>query len=136
MLKYVCVGIHIHICIYTLFFVQLPSHVQLFATPWMAARRASLSFTSPRSLLKLISIEPMMPSNHLILCCPFLLLPSVFPSFGVFFSKSALHIRWPEYWSFSFSVSPSNEYSCIYRYIHMNIHHIYTHMRITGSSFY
>ena len=81
------------------------------ATTWTAARQASLSLISSRSLLKLISIESVMPSNHLILCCPLLLLPSVFPSIRVFSSESALHIRWPKYWSFSFSISPSNEYS-------------------------
>ena len=85
--------------------------VQLFATPWMAAHRASLSFIICQSLLKLISIESMMPFNHLILCHSLLLLPSIFPSFGVFSNESALCIRWPKYWSFSFSISPSNEYS-------------------------
>ena len=90
--------------------VQLLSHVWLFATPWIAARQASLSITNSQSLPKLMSIEPMMPSNHLILCHP-LLLPSIFPSFRVFSNVSGLHIRWPEYWSFSFSISPSNEYS-------------------------
>ena len=80
-------------------------------TPWTAAHHASLSFTISRSLLKLMSIESLMPSNHLILCRPLLLLPSIFPSIRVFSSESALHIRWPKYWSFSFSVSPSNEYS-------------------------
>ena len=92
--------------------VQLLSHVQLFATPWTAARQASLSFTVSWSLFRLLSIELMMPSNHLILCLPLLLLPSLFPSLRVFSSmKSALHIRWPKYWSFIFSTSPSNEYS-------------------------
>ena len=90
--------------------VQSLSHVQLFATPWTAARQASLSFTVSRSLLKLISTESMMPSNHLILCHP-LLLSSVFPRIRVLSSESALHIRWPKYWSLSFSISPSNEYS-------------------------
>ena len=79
-------------------------------TPWTAARQASLSFTIPQSLLKLMSIESVMPSNHLVLCHP-LLLPSVFPSIRVFSNESALHIRWPNYWSFSFNISPSNEYS-------------------------
>ena len=87
--------------------------VQLFATPWMAAHRASLSFIIYQSLLKLISIESMMPFNHLILCHSLLLLPSIFPSFGVFSNESALCIRWPKYWSFSFSISPSNEYSVL-----------------------
>ena len=80
------------------------------ATPWTAACQASLSFTISQSLLKLKSVESMMPSNHLILCCP-LLLPSVFPIISVFSSELALFIRWPKYWSFSFNISPSNEYS-------------------------
>ena len=80
-------------------------------TLWTAARQASLSFTIPWSLLKLMFIESVMPSNHLILCHPLLLLPSIFPSIRVFSSESALPIRWPKYWSFSFSISPSNEYS-------------------------
>ena len=91
--------------------VQLLSHVRLFATLWTTARQASLSITNSQSLLKLISIESMMPSNHLILCRPLLLLPSIFRSIRVFSNESALHIRWPKYWSFSFSISPSNEYS-------------------------
>ena len=85
------------------------SRVWLFVTPRTAAHQASLSFTIFRSLLKLMSIELVMPSNSLILCCPFRLLPSIFPSFGVFSNESALLIRWPKYWSFS--ISPSNEYS-------------------------
>src|SRR5574337_641706 len=91
--------------------VQSLSHVQLFATPWTAACQYSLSMTSSWSLLKLMSIESVMPSNHLILCCPLLLPPSIFPSIRVFSSESILRIRWPKYWSFSFSISPSNEYS-------------------------
>ena len=89
--------------------VQLLSCVQLFATPWTAAHKASLSITNSWSLLKLVSIESVMPSNHLILCHPLLLLPSIFPSIRVFSNESVLHIRWPKYWSFS--ISPSNEYS-------------------------
>ena len=89
--------------------VQLLSHVWLFVTPWTAALQASLSITNSQSLLKLMSIESVMLSNHLILCPPFLLLPSIFPSIGVFSNDSVLHIRWPKYWSFS--ISPSNEYS-------------------------
>ena len=81
------------------------------ATPWTAAHQASLFITNSRSLLKLMSIELMMSSNHLILCRTLLLLPSIFPSIGVFSNESAFHIRWPEYWSFSFSISPSSEYS-------------------------
>ena len=91
--------------------VQSLSRVGLFATPWTAARQASLSIINSRSLLKLMSIESVMPSNHLILCHPLLLLPSNFPSIRVFSNESVLRIRWPEFWSFSFSVSPSNEYS-------------------------
>ena len=87
------------------------SHVRLFATPWTAARQASLSIMNSQSLRKLMSIEWVMPSNHLILCRLLLLLPSIFPSIRVFSNESVLHIRWPEYWSFSFSISPSNEYS-------------------------
>ena len=92
------------------FVVQLLSCVQLFATPWTAAHQASRSFASPWSLLKLMSTESVMPSNHLILCCH-LLLSSLSPRIRVFSSESALHIRWPKYWGFSFSISPFNEYS-------------------------
>ena len=90
--------------------VQLLSRVQLFAIPWTAAHQASLSITSSQSLLKLMSVELVIPSNHLILCCPLLLLPSIFPSIRVFSNESVLRIRWPKYWSFSFSISPFNEY--------------------------
>ena len=83
----------------------------LFGTPWTAARQASLSFTTSLSLLKVMSMEWVMPAHHLILCCPLLLLPSIFPSIRVFSNELALCIRWPKYWSFSFSISPSNEYS-------------------------
>ena len=93
------------------FIVQSLNRVQLVATPWTAAHQASPSFTIPQSLLKLMPIESVMLSNHLILCHPLLLLPSVLPSIRVFSNKSALHIRWPKDWSFSFSISPSNEYS-------------------------
>ena len=89
--------------------VQSLSSVWLFATQWTAACQASLSITNSQSLLKLISIELVMPSNHLILCCPLLLLPSIFPRIKVFSNESVLRIRWPKYWSFS--ISPSNEYS-------------------------
>ena len=90
--------------------VQSLSRVWLFANPWTAAHQASLSITNSRSPPKPMSIELMMPSNHLILCCPLLLLPSIFPSIRVFSNESALHIRRPKYWSFSFSISPSNEH--------------------------
>ena len=91
--------------------VQSLSHVQLFATPWTAALQASLCFTTSQSLLKLMSIESPMLSNHLVLCPLLLLPPSIFPSIRVFSNKSTLHIRWPKYWSFSFSIGPSNEHS-------------------------
>ena len=91
--------------------VQLLSIVWLFATPWTAACQASLSITNSRSLLKLMSIESVMPSNHFTLCRPFLLLPSICPSIRVSSNESAFRIRWPKYWSFSFSISSSNEYS-------------------------
>ena len=97
-----------YICISS---VQLLSRVCLFVTPWPAAYQVSLSITNSQSLLNLISIESVMPSNHLILWRPLLPSPSIFPSIRVFSSESALHIRWPKYWSFSFGISPSNEYS-------------------------
>ena len=91
--------------------VQSLSRVQLFETPWTAPRQASLSITNSQNSLKLITIESVMPSNHLILCHPLLLRPSIFPNIRVFPNESALHIRWPKYWSFSFNISPSNEHS-------------------------
>ena len=94
--------------------VQLLSCVRHFSTPWTPARQASLSITNSQSLLKLMSIELVMPSNPLILCCPLLLPPSIFPSIRVFSNESALRIRWPKYWSFSFSISPSNEPSWLH----------------------
>ena len=90
--------------------VQSLSRVQLFATPWTAAHQASLSITSSQSPPKPMSIKSVMPSNHLILCCPLLLLPPIPPSIRVFSNESALHIRWPKYWSFNFNISPSNEH--------------------------
>ena len=92
-------------------FIQSLSHIWLFVSPWTAAPQASLSITNSQSLLKLISIESVMPSNHLILCCPLLLLPSIFPSIRVLYKESGLRMRWPKYWCFSFSISPFNEYS-------------------------
>ena len=89
--------------------VQSLSRTRLFVTPWNAAPWASLSITNSQSLLKLMSIESVMPFNHLILCCPLLILPSVFPNIRVFSNKSIIFIRWPKYWSFSFSISNSNE---------------------------
>ena len=91
--------------------IQSLSWVRVFGTPWTAACQASLSITNSWSLLKLKSIKSVMPSNHLILCRPLLFLPSIFPSIRVFSNESVLHIRWPKYWSFSFSISPSSEYS-------------------------
>ena len=91
--------------------VQLLSHVWLFATPWTAVRQASLSITNSQSLLKFMSIDSVMPSNHLILCHPLLHPPSIFPSIRVFANESVLRIQWPKYWSFSFNISPSNQYS-------------------------
>ena len=91
--------------------VQSLSRVQPFANPWTTARQASLFITNSQSLLKLMSIKSVMPSNHLNLCRPFLLLPSIFPSIRVFPNESVLRIRWPKYWSFSFNISPSNAYS-------------------------
>ena len=90
--------------------VQSLSCVRLLVTPWTAAHGASLSITSSQSLLKLMSIKSVMPPNHLILCRPLLLLPSIHSSIRIFSNESALHIRWPKYWSFSFSISPSNEH--------------------------
>ena len=90
--------------------VQLLSHVRLFATPWTAAHQASLSINNPWSSPKLMSIKSVIPSNHLILCRPHLLLPSIFSSIRVFSNESALRIRWPKHWSFSFNISPSNEH--------------------------
>ena len=91
--------------------IQPFSHVQLLVTPWTAACQASLSITNSQSLPKLMPIESVMPSHHLILCHPLLLLPSTFPTIRVLSNESVLHIRWPKYWNFSFSISPSNEYS-------------------------
>ena len=108
MYLYVC--IYVSICRY-ISIIQSLSCFQLFATPCTAARQASLSITNAQSLLKLMSIESVMSSNHLILCHPLLLLPSIFPNIRVFSNESALRIRWPKYWSFSFRISPSNEYS-------------------------
>ena len=91
--------------------VQWLSRVRLFATPWIAARQASLSVTNSRSSLRLMSTESVLPSSHLILCCPLIILPSIFPSIRIIPNESVLRIRWPNYWSFTFSISPSDEYS-------------------------
>ena len=101
------------VCIFKYFqvvIVQLLGCIQLFATPWTAVCQGPLSFNISWRLLKFVSIELVMLSHHLILCCPLLLLPSIFPSVRVFSNESALHIRWPKYWSFSFNISPSNEH--------------------------
>ena len=102
----ICCNVH-----WILAVVQSPSHAWFFVTPWTAACQASLSFTVSQSLIKFMSIESVMASNHLTLCHPLLLLPSIFPSMRIFSSELALLIRWPKYWNFSFSISPSNEYS-------------------------
>ena len=115
---YKCMYSIVSVCISVLFrermsiyiSVQSLSRVRLFATPWTAARQASLFITNSRSLLRLISIELVMPSSHLILCLPLLLLPSIIPSIRVFSNESVPHIWWPKYWSFSFNISPSNEH--------------------------
>ena len=101
----------VYVCAKSLQFssVQSLSRVQLFVTPWTAAHLASLFITNSQSLPKLMSVELVMPSNHFILFHPLLLLPSIFPNIRVFSNESALHIRWPKYWSFSFNISPSNE---------------------------
>ena len=101
-------GTHLHVLLSS---AQLLSHVWLPATPCAAVRQSSLSITNSQKLLKIISIESVMPSNHLILCHPLFLLPSIFPSIRVFSNESVFHIRWPKYWSFSFNISPSNEHS-------------------------
>ena len=107
---YVCVYVFMYVCMYELSSFQSLSHVQLFATPWTSAHQASLSITNSRSPPKPMSIESVMPSNNLILCRPLLLLPPIPPSIRVFSNESALLIRWPKYWSFTFSISPSIEH--------------------------
>ena len=104
-------------------FSSVAQCVRLFATPWTTACQASLSITNSRSSLRLMSIESVMPSSHLILCCPLLLLPSIFPSIRVFCNESALHIRWPNYWSFSFNISPSNEHPGLISFRSLLQHH-------------
>ena len=109
--SFTCLVFYSYMCSVHISSVQSLSCVQLFATPWTAAHQASLSITNFRSLPKLMSIESVMPSNHVILCCPLLLPPSIFPSIRVFSNESVLRSRWPQYWSFSFIISPSNEHS-------------------------
>ena len=101
----------LHPCLPQFRSVQSLSRVRLFATSWTALCQVSLSVTNSQSVLKLMPIKSVLPSNHLILCHPLLLLPSIFPSIRVFSNESALHFRWPKYWNFSFNISPSNEYS-------------------------
>ena len=108
--------------------VQLLSHVRLFVTPWTTARQASLSITNSQSPPKLMTIESVMPSNHLILCRSLLLLPSIFPSIRVFSNESALHIRWPKYWSFSFNISPSNEHPGLISFRMDWLNHFYSNV--------
>ena len=107
----VCGKLKFNLYLFKFSSVQSLSHVQLFATPWTAACQVSLSITNSQSLPEVISIESVMSSNHFILCHPILLPPSIFPSIRVFSNESTLHIRWPNYWSFNFSISPSNEHS-------------------------
>ena len=105
-----CVCVYVFVLVTQFSSVQLLSPVGLFVTAWTTAHQASLSITNSRSLNKLMSIESVMPSNHLILCCPLLLFPSILPSIRVFPNESALRIRWPKYWSFSLNISPSNKH--------------------------
>ena len=110
---FLCFTVHKNVVYLFMYFfssVQLLICVRLFVTTWTAARQTSLSITNSRSLPKLMSIESVMPSKHLILCRPLFLLPSLFPSITVFSKESVFHIRWPKYWSFSFNISPSNEH--------------------------
>ena len=102
-----CKKVHVNLCSTLCYSVQSPSRVRFFVTPWTAARQASLSITSSQSLLKLMSIELVMPSNHLNFCCPLLLLPSIIARIRVFYNESVLPIRWPKYWSFSFQINCS-----------------------------
>ena len=110
------IPLYVCVCVCTIVVVQTLSHIWLFATPWMAACQVFLSFTISQSLLKLMSIKSAMPSNHLILCYPLLLFPSIFPSTRVFSKESVLCIRWPKYWRFSFNISTSNEYPGLISY--------------------
>ena len=111
----ICIHNFVCVCVCVVV-IQFLDRVQLFATPWTVAHQASLSFTIFWCLLKVMSIESMMPSNHLILCHPLLHLPSVFPRIRIFSNETALHISWPKYWSFSFSISPSSEHSGLISY--------------------
>ena len=119
---------------FTIFF--LFSHVWLFVTPWIAAHQASLSLTISRSLLKLMSIESVMPSNHLILCCPLHLLPSIFPSIRVFSNELVLCIGWPNYWSFSFNISPPNEYSGLISLLSKGLSRVFSNTTVQKHQFF
>ena len=116
--------------------VHLLSHVLLFATPWIVALQASLSSTISHSLLKLMSIELVMPSNHLILCHPLLLLPSIFPNIRVFSNESALRIRWPKYWSFIFCISPFNEYSGLISLQSKGLARVFSNTTVQNNQFF
>ena len=116
--------------------VQLLSHVRLFATPWTAACQASLSITNSQSLLQLLSIVLVMPSNHLILCRPLLPLPSIFPSIRVFSSESVLHIRWPKYWSFSFSINPSSEHPGLISLLSKGLSRVFSNSTVEKHQFF
>ena len=116
--------------------VQSLSHVQLFATPWTVAHQASRSITKSQSLLKLMSIELVMPSDHLILCRPLLLPPSIFPSIRVFSNESALCIRWPKYWSFSFSISPSNEHPGLISLLFKGLSKVFSNTTVQKHQFF
>ena len=121
---------------YHTFTAQLLSCIQLFATPWTAARQASLSITNSWSLLKLISTESVMPCNHLILCRPLLLPPSIFPSIRVFSNESVLHLRWPKYWSFSFNISLSNEYSGLISFWSKGLSRVFSNTTVQKHQFF
>ena len=116
--------------------VQSHSCVWLFATPWTATRQASLSITNTQSLLKFMSIESMMHSNHLVLCHPLLLLISVFPSLRVFSNESVFHIRWPEYWSFSFGIGPSNEHSGLISLLSKGLSRVFSNTTVQKHQFF
>ena len=116
--------------------VQLLSHVQLFVTPWIAAQQASLSIANSWILPKLLSIESVMPSNHLFLCCPLLLLPSIFPSIRVFSNKSGLCTRWPKYWSFSFSINPSSEHPGLISLLSKGLSRVFSNTTVQKHQFF
>ena len=116
--------------------VQSLSRVQLFATPWTAARQASLSITNSWSLLRLMSIESLMPSSHLILCCPLLLLPPIPPSIRVFSKESVIRIRWPKYWSFSFSISPSSEHPGLISVLSKGLSRVFSNTTVQKHQFF